>query len=166
MKHFFTSHNISKYSKYARYQKYFFIFDIDSLLDFLFNVELILMNPDFDTQSNLDDYEFMELLLFSSRFGKIHISFYEFIFNKVVSNVYKSEIINKYIPIILDFSPLYVYELYDTILYQDNEFFQTLIKGMEDSIRNDFIFYALKRAQENPKLMDRYPCLQTYKVFI
>jgi hypothetical protein len=154
-------------SKQERHQKYLGAFSAFCVEDeYLSNITNFIMDPK-NSPSNDDDVELFKDLLFESKFGMMHICYFDLMFSRLCDKPnfdWTIRVIAKYIEFIHKISKFYSDDIFDTFLTELNtshDAIGLLLRHLPMEER----MYLVKVARAYPMALSRVPKLKLYALF-
>jgi hypothetical protein len=158
---------------HERHQKYLHLFKDEALVgqpSGVFEAGLLWHTAKYVLDSNIspndaDDLELFHDLIFESKFGRLHIYFYEqYLFPRYFkfNPGWVMQVFSKYLEFLERISPLFTNDAFDFIYrHRDSKLVLMLLDEMSFDIKMRFI----KHADKHPDMMRLVPKLKLYNLF-
>lgn len=154
-------------SKLERHQKYLGAFSAFCIEDeYLSNITDFIMDPK-NSPSNDDDVELFKDFLFESKFGRIHICYFDLWFSKIGNKTnfdWTVRVMSRYIEFIRKISEFYIDDIFNMFLTELNasqDAIALLLKLLPMEDRMSFV----RAAKVYPKALKRVSKLKLYYLF-
>lgn len=147
-----------------RHQKYLELFKDDVFEQhFLWQVAMYVWDANL-TPNDADDLDLFQDLVFDSKFGRIHIYFYDHLFDKYyrLNSDWVTTIFVRYLEYLEKLSSLFTNDAFDFVFKkEDQKLVLTLLKKMPLDLRLRFI----KHSEKYPNIIQLVPKLKLYNLF-
>lgn len=154
-------------SKLERHQKYLGAFsDFCIEEEYLSNITQFIMDPKISPNDE-DDIELFKDLLFESKFGKIHIYYFDRLFNKLWDKTtfdWTVRIMSKYVEFAHKISEFYSGDIFNALfteLHKTHDAISLMLKYLPHNER----MCMVRVAQTYPSVLESVPKLKLYALF-
>jgi len=150
---------------HERHQKYLHLFKDD-----VFETSLLWHTAKYVLDTNIspndaDDFELFQDMIFESKFGRLHIYFYEqYLFPRYfkLNSDWVTQVFVKYLEFLEKSSPLFTNDAFDVVYkFRDSKLILMLLDRMSFDIKMRFI----KHSEKHPDMIHLVPKLKLYNLF-
>ena len=150
---------------HERHQKYLGLFKDDVFQQgLLWHIAKYVMDPKISPNDD-EDYELFQDLIFESKFGRLHIYFYDqYLFPRYfkLNSDWTTQVFCKYLEFLEKSSSLFTNDAFDFIYkYRDSKLVLMLLERMSFDIKMRFI----KHSEKHPDMIKLVPKLKLYNLF-